>query len=871
MSLIFSLAKSFLKSRKSRTILSIIGISIGFMLLISSNILMSTLEKSNENIVEEKYGNYDLIVGYQKSSLFLDSSDINKINKFDNVQQTSPFLYPYIGKDNPYKKEMEIQPMYVGLKNDSLSKEHEFTKLSSGHLPGKSEVVIPYSWSKAKNLKIGSTLTFPFPPNEEKTVRVSGIMKKSEYLHSVVLFQYDWLAKATSQNNHVTTLMIKLNDWHAKGQVINQLKEIDPKFFIDRQIKMDKEREQLGGLKPVVQGLNIAVLIGSALLLISTLQMSIQEKKKELATLRLLGAKKTQIAWLVISESVIIATLSAILGVIFGIGISFILKGVITKVSGISVENIYIEWTSIMYSVLLGILITIVASIIPATLASKLSPIQAYRQSIDTEHKTRVVLPFISLCLVFSSISLSFLNYIKIHDPKIYILSAAILILSIFVGISFLLKCTVKILSFIIKPFLKQYSLLASRNTIRQLRRSIQIAGVIMLGVIISIVGISVLTTVRDTTEKSILTKYPLSHVIDSNSEYDEPGLPLTFYKQVDSIPKVKSVPVYKDITVFTQNFNESNIKKNSKLMLYNVNGKREVMTGLQGVDFNKIKGSLPFKVTKGSINVNQLNQGGVVITDYGSKVLGYKLGDSIKVIHDNELNFKEDKLEYKDGKSKGQVLSLKVVAIIKDYPMQEGPDIGIYTSPEFMKKRFNIDSINEVYYKILDKKSQSNIENKVETLIGNQPSSKVILYNRQTELETLYNQFNQRVAILLSCVVLICLLAMIGLMNGMASSLQERSREFATIRALGSKTKNIVRLTLVEGAMVTLGGGILGVLFGSVLLNQLLLSLDNNSITLPWKMILICLITTPVMGLIATLIPALYLSKKDILKELSE
>ncbi|NGY76347.1 hypothetical protein F6Y02_08385 (plasmid) [Bacillus megaterium] len=73
------------------------------------------------------------------------------------------------------------------------------------------------------------------------------------------------MAKATSQDNHVTTLMIKLNDWHVKGQVINQLKKIDPKFFIDGQIKMDKEREQLGGLKPVVQGLNIAVLIGSVL------------------------------------------------------------------------------------------------------------------------------------------------------------------------------------------------------------------------------------------------------------------------------------------------------------------------------------------------------------------------------------------------------------------------------------------------------------------------------------------------------------------------------------------------------------------------------------------------------------------------------
>ncbi|MGG3927425.1 FtsX-like permease family protein [Metabacillus fastidiosus] len=869
--MIFSLAKNFLISRKSRTILSIIGISIGFILLISSNILMSTLEKSNEDIIKEKYGDYDIIAGYQTSSSFIAGNELAKINKLENVQTTTPFLYPYIGNDNPYKKELELQPMYVGLKDDSLSREHQFTKLSKGDLPGEAEVVIPYSWAKAKNLKIGSKLTFPFPPNKEKTVLVSGIMKKNEHLHSVVLFQYDWLANATSQNGQITTLMIKLNDPKMKGEVINQLKEIDPKFYIDRQIKMDKEREQLGGLKPIVQGLNVAILIGSALLLISTLQMSVQERKKELATLRLLGAKKTQIAWLVIFESVMIAFASAIIGLFIGIGSSFVLKSLVTNISGIVIEDIYIEWQPILYSVLLGISMTIAASIIPAILAGKLPPIQAYRQSIDTEPKTRLILPIISVFLILVSIVLTFLNYIKIHDIKIYILSAAILILSLLTGISFLLKCAVKILSFTIRPLLKQYSLLAGRNAIRQLRRSIQIAGVIMLGVIISIVGISVLTIVRDTTEESILNQYPLSHVIDSNSEYDEPGLPLSFYQQIEDIPGVKSVPVYKDLLVFTQNFDESNIQKNAKLMVYNVNNKKEVMTGLQGVDFQKMKGSLPIKVVDGSIDTQHLNQGGAVITEYGSKVLGYKLGDVIELISDTEVTFKESKLEYKNENSKKQIFPLKVVGIIKDYPMEEGPDIGIYTSPAFMDKHFKANTLSEIHYKIKDKNFESDIENQVDTLIGNQTSSKVILYNRQIELETLSTQFNQRVAILLSCVILICLLAMIGLMNGMASSLRERSKEFATIRALGSKTGNIIRLALAEGAIITLGGGILGILFGSVLLNQLLLSLDSESINFPWRIALICFISTPIMGIIATLVPAMYLSKQNILKELSD
>ncbi|NGY76346.1 hypothetical protein F6Y02_08380 (plasmid) [Bacillus megaterium] len=64
--------------------------------------------------MKKKYGNYDLIVGYQKSTLFLNNNDVDKINKFENVQQTSPFLYPYIGKDNPYKKKWNFSQCMWG-------------------------------------------------------------------------------------------------------------------------------------------------------------------------------------------------------------------------------------------------------------------------------------------------------------------------------------------------------------------------------------------------------------------------------------------------------------------------------------------------------------------------------------------------------------------------------------------------------------------------------------------------------------------------------------------------------------------------------------------------------------------------------------
>jgi putative ABC transport system permease protein len=101
-------------------------------------------------------------------------------------------------------------------------------------------------------------------------------------------------------------------------------------------------------------------------------------------------------------------------------------------------------------------------------------------------------------------------------------------------SVPFFLRGTVKTLSLIVKPFLKQYSLLAGRNAVRQMRRSTQIAGIIMLGVIISIIGINVLSVVKETTEKTLMDQYPLDHVIDSNSTYNEQGLPLAFYDGIE-------------------------------------------------------------------------------------------------------------------------------------------------------------------------------------------------------------------------------------------------------------------------------------------------------------------------------------------------
>jgi putative ABC transport system permease protein len=57
-----------------------------------------------------------------------------------------------------------------------------------------------------------------------------------------------------------------------------------------------------------------------------------------------------------------------------------------------------------------------------------------------------------------------------------------------------------------------------------------------------------------------------------------------------------------------------------------------------------------------------------------------------------------------------------------------------------------------------------------------------------------------------------------IGIMNIMLAAVQERTKEIGLRKALGAKNKQITRQFLVETIFITLVGGIIGIILGSLI-----------------------------------------------------
>ena len=95
-----------------------------------------------------------------------------------------------------------------------------------------------------------------------------------------------------------------------------------------------------------------------------------------------------------------------------------------------------------------------------------------------------------------------------------------------------------------------------------------------------------------------------------------------------------------------------------------------------------------------------------------------------------------------------------------------------------------------------------------------------------------------------------------IGIMNIMLASVMERTREIGVRRAIGARRRDVIRQFLIETTIISLAGGIIGVLLGVGLSELIGYFAGGSTIVTTWSIVLAFLVSVAV-GLIFGLYPA--------------
>lgn len=417
-----------IKRRKLRSILTIIAISVGSMLLVAMQ-GMGTSISSNATKFITSFGSLEnVIVMPQKyesnynfaTSVNLDSSS-TMLPYVANKQESSKVVnLTKVIDDNTIKSISEIKNVNsvsayntatastVSLSGidkttsevtvQGYSKNYDYnTKILYGkQLSGDSgEFLVDEAFLKNLGITdyssaIGKTITITVKSQLSTTPltitgTIEGVFKQGTFdLGDVITYNtvtnkmidYSYGIESTVSNTNPTYSMVSLyantqSDVNAITSTINN--NLGYETFNLGQI-VGLASIFIGFVNGLLDLAAIIVVIVAGIGLVNTMNMTVQEKKKWIGIMGSLGASKSNIRFIFLSQSIILGTLGAILGSIVGY-IALLLVNQYLIMSGKDFTIVITPWI-IISSIIITIIVSIIAGLIPASKAAKLDVIE---------------------------------------------------------------------------------------------------------------------------------------------------------------------------------------------------------------------------------------------------------------------------------------------------------------------------------------------------------------------------------------------------------------------------------------------------------------------------------------------------------------
>jgi putative ABC transport system permease protein len=152
----------------------------------------------------------------------------------------------------------------------------------------------------------------------------------------------------------------------------------------------------------------IAVFVGS-FLIFNTFSITVAQRVTEFGMLRTLGASRPQILTTVLIEAVAIGLLGALIGIAGGLLIALLLNSLFEAIGiDLPTTDLVVKSRTIVVSLVVGVLVTFVSSLIPALRSTRVPPIAALHAFAPVPTRRRRIL-YLALSVLLGLIGLAML------------------------------------------------------------------------------------------------------------------------------------------------------------------------------------------------------------------------------------------------------------------------------------------------------------------------------------------------------------------------------------------------------------------------------------------------------------------------------
>lgn len=376
---------STLTTRKVRTALTVAAVALAVSLVVAVTTGYTSAEGAIYKYLATYMGATDVQVinhsdwrkGMSASLVGLLRNDPDIVNIFGRLETDTGILdkdgkvvaspaAELIGVDRPADDDVTRTPIQEG----------DWFDRSSGDV-----AVIDQKAAENMKVRIGDSIILP-SPSGKRTLKVVGICHKPAFFAERVQSIYVPLQTAqqvTGRGGDITRIMIRLKsatlDQSFASRWETRLKASHPELKLrlarDTRKEMDKNLEGVHFLSILGGAVS---LLSAAFIVFTTLSMGVAERQRTLAMLRAIGAYRGQIARLVLAEAAWLALMGSVIGVPLGLFWAWLLA--IIK-SDFFTAGVIISGTGIWMGILGTLITALIAGILPAWSASRVSPLEA--------------------------------------------------------------------------------------------------------------------------------------------------------------------------------------------------------------------------------------------------------------------------------------------------------------------------------------------------------------------------------------------------------------------------------------------------------------------------------------------------------------
>jgi putative ABC transport system permease protein len=597
----------------------------------------------------------------------------------------------------------------------------------------------------------------------------------------------------------------------------------------------DATANDVTGFVDVVQNVllgfaGVALFVG-VFLILNTFSILVAQRTGELALLRSLGASRRQVIGSVLLEAVIVGLIASTLGFVAGIGVAALLKSVMQSFSDATLPGAWlvIPTSAVIASYLVGVLVTVIAAVLPAVRASRVAPVEAMRES-STHTRPSVVLSLVGGGLTLAgAAAVGAALFGSIGDATLWTLLAGVM--AAFIGVAML---TPVIAGPVVSVLGRAMSFstsgrLGRLNSARNPRRTAITAAALMIGIAL-VTGVSVLaSSLTKSIEQAVRTDLDAELVIGGPAG-GGPSLPPVFDPAV--IDRAAAVPGV--ATAVGLRFDAVQVG--------------EQPTIANGADVAKLAEVLRLQPAAGELRT--LRSGEVVVDEEFATAHNLAVGGTLAMTT-----------------QRGGERDYRVVGTYQRNQMAGGPVISEADSAT----GFRTGQFNQGFVKLAPGADAAAVRAELDRLLADNPEVSVM--DQSALLEQAASSVNTVVIMLYVLLGLALVIAILGIVNTLALSVLERTRELGLVRAIGMRRGQVVHMVTVESVVIAVFGALLGVVVGGLLGAAVVWALRDEGIpelALPWVSMGTFMVLAVIIGLFAAIVPAVRAARTDVLSAIA-